>query len=608
MLRALEEPRVRFVPPPLRRQQPADRGRAAGQARGRSGSRRAGRSRPAEAVRGVVRPVLRRLSRRLLYLRARPRLHGQPKEQQEKGRPALRRLPQHDGLFPRRPAAVRHGPRATRQRRGAGRALAGAGLRRRRPRCGSTRASSGSSGPTRATCATRSSTSPAPRTRTSTSARRRSSGWQRSIARRRSTSGGAGTPIQAIDDYFRNINAQIRWVEQARLAAEPSHLAEVLRFAERAYRRPLSAAEREDLLAFYRTQRSRTSGPRRSRAATCSSRVLMSPHFCFAWTWPNRAKPARPLTDDELASRLSYFLWSSMPDAGAAAQRAAAGELHQPDVLLAQARRMLRDDRVRGLAVEFGGNWLDFRRFEEHNSVDRGRFPQFTNELRQAMFEEPIRFLIDMRSARPLGARLSLWQAHVRQSRSSREHYGIAGVPGGADDWVRIDDAASYGRGGLLPMAVFLTQNAPGLRTSPVKRGYWVVRRLLGRAHSAAAAERAGAAGRRSEARRADAPRDAGPAPRPRELRRLPPAVRLDRPGLRGLWPDRRAARRRTCGGRPVETQAAFPGGGEGSGLAGLQAISARSSVSRSLSTTSAASCYPTPWAGALAFRRRLGR
>ena len=66
---------------------------------------------------------------------------------------------------------------------------------------------------------------------------------------------------------------------------------------------------------------------------------------------------------------------------------------------------MLRDERIRGLAVEFGGNWLDFRRFEEHNAVDRERFPSFDNELRQAMFEEPIRFFIDVVRARSLGAR-----------------------------------------------------------------------------------------------------------------------------------------------------------------------------------------------------------
>src|SRR5712672_483223 len=121
----------------------------------------------------------------------------------------------------------------------------------------------------------------------------------------------------------------------------------------------------------------------------------MSPQFCYRIDPPKPGTGARPLSDYALASRLSYFLWSSMPDPELLAH-AAAGDLHRSDVLPAQERRMLRDPRVRGLATEFGGNWLDFRRFEEHNSVDRERFPSFNNELRQAMFEEPVRFFLDV--------------------------------------------------------------------------------------------------------------------------------------------------------------------------------------------------------------------
>jgi len=142
---------------------------------------------------------------------------------------------------------------------------------------------------------------------------------------------------------------------------------------------------------------------------------------------------------------------------------------------------------VRGLATEFGGNWLDFRRFEEHNAVDRERFPSFTNELRQAMFEEPIRLFVDM-ATRNRSVLDLLYGKDTFVNRSLARHYGMPVSPrpwwdwGGAgrDEWVHIEDADRYGRGGVLPMAVFLTKNAPGLRTSPVKRGYWVVRRLLG--------------------------------------------------------------------------------------------------------------------------------
>jgi hypothetical protein len=148
-------------------------------------------------------------------------------------------------------------------------------------------------------------------------------------------------------------------------------------------------------------------------------------------------------------------------------------------VLVAEARRMLRDDRARALAVEFGGQWLDFRRFEEHNAVDRQRFPSFDNQLRQAMFEEPVRFFEDViREDRSV---LDFVDGdHTFVNATLARHYGMPAPTPGGDGWVRVDDARRYQRGGILPMAVFLTRNAPGLRTSPVKRGYWVVRRMLG--------------------------------------------------------------------------------------------------------------------------------
>jgi hypothetical protein len=149
---------------------------------------------------------------------------------------------------------------------------------------------------------------------------------------------------------------------------------------------------------------------------------------------------------------------------------------------------MMKDARMRGLATEFLGNWLDFRRFEEHNAVDRERFPVFNNELRQAMYEEPIRFFIDL--AERDGALTDFIGAnHTFANPSLAAHYGFDVTRFSAkksassetdNEWLRFDDVALQGRGGLLPMAVFLTKNSPGLRTSPVKRGYWVVRRLLG--------------------------------------------------------------------------------------------------------------------------------
>ena len=173
--------------------------------------------------------------------------------------------------------------------------------------------------------------------------------------------GAEGTPVEAIVDYFDTINAQIRWVERARRAAEPSHVAAVIAFAERAFRRPLSQVERDDLHGFYSALRQQDELSHEEAVQDVLVSVLMSPHFLYRMDLAAADGARRPLTDYELASRLSYFLWASVPDVELLAS-AAAGELHRPEELLAQTRRMLKDDRVRGLAVEFGANWFDIRR------------------------------------------------------------------------------------------------------------------------------------------------------------------------------------------------------------------------------------------------------
>lgn len=293
--------------------------------------------------------------------------------------------------------------------------------------------------------------------------------------------GGEGLAIEAIQQFFDGINEQIRWVEKARLEAEPSHIQAVIQFAEKAFRRPLTAIEVSELADFYKLLRNDEHLNHEEAIQDMVVSVLMSPHFCYRVDMAANTSESRPLTDFELANRLSYFLWSSMPDERLL-QAAKRGTLHQPEVFLAETRRMLQDDRIRGLAVEFGGNWLDIRRFEEHNSVDRQRFPEFNDDLRQAMFEEPIQFFIDLvQHDRSVLNFLNGDYTFVNLTLA--KHYGIATTAADFQEstaWTRIDRAEQFGRGGLLPMSVFLTKNAPGLRTSPVKRGYWVVRRLLG--------------------------------------------------------------------------------------------------------------------------------
>ncbi len=386
---------------------------------------------------------------------------------------------------------------------------------------------------------------------------------------------GAGDEaLGAIETYYASISAEIRRVEQMRLAAEPSHLQALAAFAERAYRRPLTADERDTVLGFYHKLRREDLGHEEAMRDAIAS-VLLSPQFCYRLDFAQMGPTVQALSDYELASRLSYFLWSSMPDAELMSH-AAAGDLRRPEVLTGQARRMLRDPKVRGLATEFAGNWLDFRRFEEHNAVDRERFPEFTNDLRRAMFEEPIRYFMDIAHRNRLILDL-LYGKDTFVNATLAKHYGIPGEPGASatgasqDPWFHVPDADRYGRGGLLPMAVFLTKNAPGLRTSPVKRGYWVVRRLLG--------ERIPPPPPTVPELPADEAK-LGELTLPQLLARHREDKncagchrRFDSVGIifEGFGP---IGERRTkdLGGRAVQTAAAFPDGTDRDGLAGLRA------------------------------------
>jgi len=376
--------------------------------------------------------------------------------------------------------------------------------------------------------------------------------------------------IQAITDHFERVNATIRGIERRRLESEPRQIAAFLAFAARAYRRPLAQAERDDLLAFYRSLREKSNLTHEEAMRDLIVNVLMSPHFLYrvnAGRVERNTTPSTPLSDHALASRLSYFLWSTMPDEELLA-KAAAGELRKEPVLVGQVRRMLKDERASRLATEFGGNWLDFRRFEEHNAVDRERFPEFSNELREAMFQEPIRFITDViRSDRSVLD--MLYGDYTFANPVLARHYGMPGVNGASDAWVRIDKARQYERGGLLPMAAFLTQNSPGLRTSPVKRGYWVARRVLGEVIPPPPPVVP------------ELPKDEAKLDLPlREIlvkHRENPAcsschARFDGFGLtfEGYGPVGET-RTKDLAGRPVDTTAPFPGGSQGTGLAGLQ-------------------------------------
>jgi glycerophosphoryl diester phosphodiesterase len=382
--------------------------------------------------------------------------------------------------------------------------------------------------------------------------------------------GSSDVVQKAVKDHFDFTLANIRRVETARAAAEPKHLADLQTFAERAFRRPLANVEKENLVAFYRERRKQDGLSHEDAVRDTLVSILVSPHFLFrldtSATGVAAKNAVEPLSDVALASRLSYFLWSSMPDAQLLAH-AKAGHLKNRDVLLNQVRRMTKDARIRALATEFCGNWLDFRRFEEHNAVDRERFPTFNDDLRRAMFEEPVRYFLDVvQSDRSV---LDLIHGNDTFVNSPlAKHYGMS-VPRD-DAWVKVPDAKSFGRGGLLPMAVFLTKNAPGLRTSPVKRGYWLVSRVLGERIPAPPAEVPELPS--DEAKLGDKSLREMLAHHRADKACAGCHARFDSFGLsfEGYGP---VGERRTkdLGGRPIDARAEFPGGAEGDGFDGLR-------------------------------------
>ena len=301
---------------------------------------------------------------------------------------------------------------------------------------------------------------------------------------------------EAIRDHFDRVNATLRSLEKERAEAEPRQLEALLQFAARAYRRPLTHAERADLLAYYHQDRTQNQSSHEEALRDAITGVLMEPDFLYRldMTDPQTASgarshavvlhtstavPSEPLSSYALASRLSYFLWASMPDEELL-RHAAANDLQKPAVLLAQTRRMMKDARVRGLATEFTGNWLEFRLFETNNAVDRAALPPVQQRSARSHVPgtHPLRRRHD--SEQSFRARPSVWQLHIRESCAGQTLRHTGSRRATPNHWVRVDDAEQYGRGGLLPMSVFMTQNSPGLRTSPVKRGNWVVQKVLG--------------------------------------------------------------------------------------------------------------------------------
>jgi hypothetical protein len=232
--------------------------------------------------------------------------------------------------------------------------------------------------------------------------------------------------------------------------------------ARRAYRRPVSNDEVDGLIHFVEQADSIDQG-----MAVALEAILVSPRFLF------RIEPDN-LDDFQFASRLSYFLWSSMPD-DELFQLAEQHRLREPGVLSAQIHRMLLDPKSRALVENFGGQWLETRNLDSLQP-DPGKFPQFDNDLRRDMKQETQLFFQSIiRDDRPIVEFIGANYTFLNDRLAG--FYGIPNVHG--PQFRRVDLPPDSHRGGILTQASVLTVSSYPARTSPVIRGKWILQNLL---------------------------------------------------------------------------------------------------------------------------------
>ncbi len=242
-------------------------------------------------------------------------------------------------------------------------------------------------------------------------------------------------------------------------------------FATRAFRRPATEEDVERLMRVYKLGE-KTPLPFERGMQLAIQAALVSPHFLYRIETDSTG--IRPLTGYEVASRLSYFLWSSMPD-DQLFDLAKKGKLSDNKVLTAQVQRMIMDPRSSALTDNFAGQWLQLRTLPNH-SPDPQKFPNYSEGLRDAMIQETKQFFTSvLRENRSVIDFLDGKYTYVNEVLA--KHYGIQGVTGPEFRKVALSDP---NRGGILTQASILTLTSNPTRTSPVKRGKWVMEQILG--------------------------------------------------------------------------------------------------------------------------------
>ncbi|MCC6793589.1 MAG: DUF1592 domain-containing protein [Candidatus Hydrogenedentes bacterium] len=287
-----------------------------------------------------------------------------------------------------------------------------------------------------------------------------------------------GTPSEiefaADNDSITPSNRLITAVPSRKLPARDAARIVLTDFAQRAWRRPIAPEEIEDLLDAFDEAQKRRDGYEESIKFAFKA-ALVSPHFLFL-AEPEPETPGNYELDDyQLATRLSYFLWSSMPD-DELFLLALRDELHNTETLQKQIARMLKDPKAKALGEQFGLQWMGITQLGETTKPDATRFPEFDEAMAKTMKDEAATFFTYIvQEDRSL---LELIDARYTFANDGlAKIYGLENVTGPE---LRKVDLADENRGGVMGMAAMLTMTSHPLRTSPVLRGKWVLEQLLG--------------------------------------------------------------------------------------------------------------------------------
>lgn len=281
--------------------------------------------------------------------------------------------------------------------------------------------------------------------------------------------------VNEFESLFEPARNRVKEYLDRRKACEELHLKSVYRFAEQAWRLPLAVPTHEKLKDLYQTIRNQQVD-HESAIQMLIARILVSPEFLYRRESPGEGVHYSKITDQELAVRLSYFLWSSSPDENLR-QVATEGGLSKPEQLDVQLERMLGDPKIRRLAIHFACQWLHLRDFDKNDDKNEKLFPEF-ERIRSDMYEETVQFFTQLfRDNRSI---LDIVDSdYVILNATMARHYGLKSDVQ-ADRWQLFPLESRNERGGVLGMATFLASQSGASRTSPILRGTWLSETLLG--------------------------------------------------------------------------------------------------------------------------------